>query len=251
MKNRKKGLLLLTATINPMVEVARANPNVRLNDYLDALKLWWKELESLPVNILFCENSGYDIQIIKDWIISIGAENRVKTFQFDGDKTLVARLGKGAGEAEIYDECFKNGLLAGHDYILKCTGRLFVKNAKLLIEQAILENSDFAISFRSPLDLVDTRFFILKYNLYGSYMLGLAKEVNDRQGRYIEHAVLKRLCRAISEGYIWGQFTNLPRFVGVGGSDGKVHSSILGALRYFVKNSIHQLGVKFGIYWYL
>ena len=88
MNYQDKSLLLLTATVNPMMDVARSNPQVRLNDYLNTLKIWWNEFESLPVDILFCENSGHDIQIIKDWISSINAEIRMPIFKYIGVNQL-------------------------------------------------------------------------------------------------------------------------------------------------------------------
>ncbi|MDP1523616.1 MAG: hypothetical protein Q8M10_10695 [Methylotenera sp.] len=251
METTKRTLIILTATVSPMVDVVRANPEARLNDYLKALERWWQEFKSLPVDILFCENSGYDLKSLRDWIVLMNAGNRIRVFQFNGDKSLVANLGKGAGEAEIFDECFHNNLISGYDYILKSTGRLFVSNARHLLEQTINKGSDWAISFRSPLDFVDARFFIVKLELFHAYLLGLGIEVNDKQGAYIEHAMLRRVCRAISDGHQWGQFEELPRYEGVGGTDGKKHSSLLGNLRYFVKNGIHRLGIRFGIYWYL
>ncbi|MDP2071654.1 hypothetical protein [Methylotenera sp.] len=251
METTKRTLIILTATVSPMVDVVRANPEARLNDYLKALERWWQEFKSLPVDILFCENSGYDLKSLRDWIVLMNAGNRIRVFQFNGDKSLVANSGKGAGEAEMFDECFHNNLISGYDYILKSTGRLFVSNARHLLEQTINKGSDWAISFRSPLDFVDARFFIIKLELFDAYLLGLGKEVNDKQGAYIEHAMLRRVCRAISDGHKWGQFEELPRYEGVGGTDGKQHSSLLGNLRYFVKNGLHRLGIKFGIYWYL
>jgi hypothetical protein len=251
MNTKNRNLILLTATVNPMIDVARANPKVRLNDYLSALKIWWGELETLPVDILFCENSGYDIKIIEDWILSINAESRIKIFQFTGDKSLVEKLGKGAGEAEIFDRCINENLISSYDYILKCTGRLYVKNSRNLLACVEQSNDDFAFSIRGNLDFADTRFFIIKHQLFVNYLLNLAKDVDDNNGVYLEHVVLKQVFRAFSDGYKWGQFGALPQYVGVGGSDGKVHSSLFGGLRYFVKNNIHQLGVKFGIYWYL
>jgi hypothetical protein len=251
MGRTKRTLIILTATVKPMVNVVRASPEIRLNDYLTALILWWKEFESLPVDILFCENSVYDLKLLREWVELNSKDNRIRILQFNGDESLVKDFGKGAGEAEIYDECFRSNLISGYDYVLKSTGRLFVNNAKELLDQMIDKGSDWAISFRSPLDLVDTRFFIIRSNLYKTYLLGLGKEVNDSQGAYIEHAMLRRVCQAMADGLKWSQFGALPKYAGVGGTDGKHHHSLLGSLRYFVKNSIHKVGIKLGIYWYL
>ncbi|HOY70138.1 MAG TPA: hypothetical protein PL131_09600 [Methylotenera sp.] len=251
MNFQNKALLLLTATIMPMISVARSNPQVRINDYLESLKIWWSKLELMPVDILICENSGYDMHVVKDWILSVRAEDRITILQFNGDKSLVMKLGKGAGEAEMFDRCINENLISSYDYVIKCTGRLHVKNADELLKQIIQNNDDMAISIRGKLDFVDTRFFIIKGALFKTYLLNLGQEVDDSRGIYLEHIVLKRAFKAFSDGHKWGQFSALPRYIGVGGSDGKHHSSLLGAFRYFIKNSIHKLGVKFGIYWYL
>jgi hypothetical protein len=221
----KRTLIILTATVAPMVEVVRANPETRLQDYLDALALWWKEFEPLPVDILFVENSGYNLKRLNDWLEKINAGSRIRVLQFNGDKVLIENLGKSAGEAEIFDECFRRNFITGYDYVVKSTGRL---------------------TFRIPLDIVDTRFFIIRSELYETYLLELGKEVNDNQGAIIEQVMLRRVCRAIADGRKWGQFESLPRYMGVSGSDGRQYNSLSINFRYFVKNVLHRVGKKFG-----
>jgi hypothetical protein len=251
MQARDRTLVILTATIAPMMAVKHANPDDRLNDYLLALSLWWADFQALPVDFLFFENSGHDTSKIIDWINEVKASERIRIFQFEGDKNLISKAGKGIGEAQMFDLCSSLGYLNSYAYVIKCTGRLFVNNASVLLTQAIDQNHDFAISVRSTLDFVDTRFFIIRSELFRMYLLNLHAEINDSQGQYIEHAIFKRLCKAISDGYRWGQYSELPSYAGIGGTDGKKHSNLLGKIRGIVKNCLHRLSVKYRIYLYL
>ena len=242
----KRTLLLLTATVNPMVSVTRADPEIRLTDYLNALTLWWDEFKLEPVDILFVENSGYSLQQMHDWVDSVNANGRIKVFQFIAKKDLVLNLGKGAGEAEMFDECFSKNYILDYEYVIKSTGRLFITNAKNLLLNTLQTNSDWSISFRRSFDLVDTRFFIIRAKLFEKYLMGLASEVNDSNGIYLEHAVFKRVCRAIADGFGWGRFSCLPRYEGVSGSDGVKYNSLLGRIKYYIFNLIHRVNIKYG-----
>lgn len=246
----KRTLILLTATVNPMVPVSRADPETRLIDYMNALSLWWEEFKSEPVDILFVENSGYNLKLLHNWIDSVNAGGRIRIFQFAAKKDLVSNLGKGAGEAEMFDECFNKNYILNYEYVLKSTGRLFISNAKKLLINTLQTNSDWSISFRRSFDLVDTRFFIIRSALFGTYLLGLANEVNDSKGIYIEHVVFRRVCRAIAEGRKWGKFSCLPKYEGVSGSDGIRYNSLSGKIKYYIFNLIHRVNVKYGYYRY-
>ena len=76
--------------------------------------------------------------------------------------------------------------------------------------------------------------------------MGLASEVNDSNGIYLEHAVFKRVCRAIADGFGWGRFSCLPRYEGVSGSDGVKYNSLLGRIKYYIFNLIHRVNIKYG-----
>jgi hypothetical protein len=247
---KKRVLILLTATVAPMVPVSRAEPDVRLADYLNALQLWWTALKNETVDILFVENSAYDLKPLSDWIDSVDASKRIKIFQFRANENLVKSFGKGAGEAEMFDQSLSNNFISGYDYILKSTGRLFIKNAESLIKNIIEKDGDWSISFRRSFDLVDTRFFIIRASLFGVYMQGLANDVNDPKGVYLEHAVFRRVCRSIADGRKWVMFNNLPRYEGFSGSDGAKYNSILKKFKYILFNLIHKINCKYGYYRY-
>lgn len=251
MTNANRTLIILTATLQPMVAVSRSNIEQRTQDYIDSIKQWWDSFQHDAVDILICENSGYDLTQLNSFIATINLENRVRVFQFIGDKTLVKTLGKGAGEAEMLDECFKHNQINGYDYIVKSTGRLYVDNAKHLLDEAIAKQSDWSIAIRADLNFCDTRFFIIKQALFHPYLLNLGKAINDANQVFIEHAILRRVAQAIADGYQWKGFSHLPIYNGSSGTDGKKYNSIKGQFIYFSKNTLHRLAVKFGFYCFL
>jgi hypothetical protein len=251
MTNNQRTLIILTATLQPMVDVTRSKIAQRTQDYMGAIKRWWDCFQHDPVDILICENSGYDLTTLTAFTSQLNNQNRIRFFQFNGDKTLVQTLGKGAGEAEMLDECFKHNQISGYDYIVKSTGRLFVDNAKQLLDEAIANQADWAIAIRADLKFVDTRFFIIKHALFQPYLLNLGKAVNDANGVFIEHAMLRRVAQAMADGYQWKSFSHLPIYNGSSGTDGKKYNSLKGQLIYFTKNSLHRLAVKFGFYCFL
>jgi hypothetical protein len=251
MSDIKRTLLMLNSTVTPMVDVARADPEVRLNDYISAVRQWWHAFESSPVDILFCENSGHDLTRLRALITQLNAVHRIQIFQYLGDKARIAELGKGVGVTEMFDECCRARVTDGYHYLIIATGRLFVSNAKKLLEQACAADADWAISLRSILDFADSRFFIVKTGMFHTYLFNLGDQINDRLNVFLEHVLVRQLFRSIADGKKWTQFEVLPRYVGVGGTDGKRHSSILGSLRYALKQGLHRFGIKYATYWFI
>lgn len=63
-------VLVLTACIAPKAEIAqvlrRSDPAVRLNDYANALKFWLKHSDSRIGAIVFADNSGHPLDILRE-----------------------------------------------------------------------------------------------------------------------------------------------------------------------------------------
>src|SRR5215475_13599683 len=121
-KSIPPGILLLSATIYPRstIFVQRSNPIARLTDYQIALRHWLAE-PSIDT-IIFCENSGADLDPLR---LTASRENALgKTVEFisytapEADGTH----GKGYGELGILSHVLSHRILSG-EHILKVTGR--------------------------------------------------------------------------------------------------------------------------------
>ena len=130
MENAKRNVVvLLTACVTPsgMAYTALQDPQIRKNQYLDAIDFY---LRKTDFNIVFCENSGVDL-----WgeISSEQKEKRLEYITFNGNN-YDKRYGKGYGEAIIIRHALHySNFIRNADYIIKITGRIKVLNVNDII----------------------------------------------------------------------------------------------------------------------
>ncbi len=212
-----KYCVLLTATINPgdVVFVERKDPYIRENDYLNSLKLWIKSGIS---SIIFCENSNYYSEKIINLLTN--QENlKVEYLRFNG-QTFPKEFGKGYGELLIISYALQNSLIINDcDFVVKITGRYFVKNIKRMID-TLAENKDIYVmaDLRRNLTYADSRIFAFKPSFIKNYLLSFQDLINDSNGFYLEHALARAILRAMSEGYKWGPLPCKPIILGYSGT---------------------------------
>ena len=105
--DNNKLTLILTATIDPrgMHFLKRNNVNDRLNDYKKSFSFWCnrKDLK----NIIFIENSGYDLDYFKNYAEKI-KDKKIEIISSNINDTYDKKLGKGYGEHLCYQEIIKN-----------------------------------------------------------------------------------------------------------------------------------------------
>lgn len=213
-------LLLLTASVRPAdpSTVQRSEPTLREEDYVEALRRWLGIAAAEHVDVVFCDNSGWDLDRIARRVQGDEGEGLVEFHSFD-KADYPAHLGKGAGEATIIDQFIENVLPARDaDFVAKCTGRLFVRNASSLLAQA-KPGVDALCALDQRLRFADSRFFVLRKQVFARFH-GLAEEIDERENRYLEHAFAKRLFRELAGGALWEPFRMLPLYVGRSGTDG-------------------------------
>lgn len=124
MKNQKKPVLLMTATVDPqgMISTVLQDPNIRKRQYLDAIDYY---LKSTDYNIVFCENTEKNLF---DEIESSEKYKRLEYLTFRGNDYDKGR-GKGYGEVRIIQYAIQNSqFLKKADYLIKITGRVKILN---------------------------------------------------------------------------------------------------------------------------
>lgn len=214
---------IVTGTIKPPAQMSQLNlrdTEERLRQYKDSLIFL---IDSGAFSkIVFCENNGYDMELLSDLTAYARDKNiRLELLSFQGNTEKICVQGKGYGEGEAMSYVFSQSkLAAGEPYFVKITGRLKVDNIKGIVERLHPEKTYFNIPNRTIRDLYDTRIYGMPTEQFQRLFLKAYEQVMDQQGIFLERVYT----RVIQENQI--RVTNFPRYpriVGVSGSGGAVY----------------------------
>ena len=215
--------LVMTATFRPAMDTPGllvCGEQERMLQYLCALVSWARA--DRVRRIVFCENGAtkFDFSRVVQYLEAAGKD--VEILVFDGNKD-VGRFGKGYGEGEILEHvCTHSRLLQASPSFYKVTGRLFVSNFDALSLATLTVD---AFQRKQPKDerprprKVVTTFFKCSVALFESRLVHAYKEVDDRQGVFIEHVYYNQL-RDID----LPNFSIKPTLVGQQASTGRVYA---------------------------
>lgn len=212
--------LLLTATIDPGSTklVARNDPVLRFGDYKRAL-LSWRAQSHVP--IVFCENSGYDLTILRA-LVDERPGCAVEFLSFDKNHHAATR-GKGYSELELMSDALTTShVLASSRLIIKCTGRLIVSNAHPVIRSIAASDFDVMCTLKQNLSFADTRFFAATPQFLRDHLFPMASLIDDDRGTFLEHAVACAVGNALAHRKRWRPFPIRPRLQGISGTHGKM-----------------------------
>lgn len=135
---KSKAVIVMTATITPssgMVNLQRRDPEVRLQDYCDALEFYLKMPDEYVDRVLFLENSGSDLSKLETLAKTIEHNKQVEFISFVGEYD--PKHGKGTGETQMLDYGLSHSrFLCETDIFWKVTGRLKVLNMAQLLKTA-------------------------------------------------------------------------------------------------------------------
>jgi len=175
--------ILLTATIdtNNCSFLKRNNINDRKKDYILALESW---LTKTPYDIIFIENSNYDLSFLKDKFINYN--NRIEYISYDGNN-YDRNLGKGYGEYHSILYALEHSKkLENEIYINKVTGRYFLDGIEEKLKNIDIDKYDL-IGYKREIDydLIPTVWFIVKKELFIDFF-SKGITVNDSNHIYAE-----------------------------------------------------------------
>jgi hypothetical protein len=118
------GLIMSATLVPPVAAVARADPEERLNDYLDALRFYLSLPDTVIDRILFVDNSNGDLSPLAELVQRFPHGKDVELISFEGNDHPYQR-GKAYGEFKLMDYGLANTTLFGaNDIVWKTTGRL-------------------------------------------------------------------------------------------------------------------------------
>ena len=215
-------VLLLTATIHPrdMVYLHRSDPEIRLADYKQSLKLWLANPKT--PDIIFCENSGYDLS----GLIAFCAENNPhhKNIEFISfnDNNYPREYGKGYGEIRIVEHVLSNSKLIKPDtLVIKATGRLYCAGiGNILRRIGTTQEADVYCNLTSCQSRAETYLFGCTVLFLKKYLLPMKEQVNDSEGVFFEHILASAVHKAIADGRRWSMIPGFIDLRGVSGTTG-------------------------------
>lgn len=130
-------LLVLTATIRPanIPDIHRKDVELRLNDYLTALRFWLSYPDPRLRNILFLENSGHDLSAIDRMVEESNSGKEVEIISIPGNN-IPPGINYGYGELEMLDQGLgRSELRKATTHMVKVTGRLMFPTLTHLLDR--------------------------------------------------------------------------------------------------------------------
>lgn len=228
-KDKPEIVILLTSCVNPnkMDKTLLLDSEIRLNQYLETIRIF---LQTTELKIVIVDNTNLDYS-------KYMTSDRLECLQFAGndyDKSL----GKGFGEAKILEYAFTSSqYLKSADYIIKITGRTYLRNFNYLLAYASAHpDAVFVeIPFKKRHAKVYSRAIFAPKSFYKDYFLKDTDRINDSTGYFFE----SHLYCSINEWLHHGRkciATRIPfKFHGISGTNGKTLSV---SLYYCIKTFI-------------
>jgi hypothetical protein len=221
-----KHTLIITSTVYVSSDMTvLTDPQERQQQYVESI-LFYLNSPMLGA-IIVCDNSGVDFSAEQRLTRAVAASGKSCEFlAFVADKQLIRQKGKGYGEGLMMEYVFGNSRLlqeAGPS-VLKVTGRLCVLNFDSIVSRIGTGKTYFHRVGLNPFQnrkKVDTRFYCVNRETFSTRLMNAYKTVDDKAGRYLEHAYYEAL-RTGSVPY--SGFGIPPLFTGISGSTGQSYS---------------------------
>lgn len=220
-KKHKATILFLTACVNPngMALTAIQSPDVRLKQYLEAVKYY---LAHTPFKILLIDNSSFDFTPYFEEEVKAG---RIEILNFNGN-CFDKNLGKGYGEGVIIKFAFEHSrFIQEHETVIKITGRHIVTNVIRLMKVATKLNFPFrpfiAANISSKEHIAVSDIFIATKDFFQDFFLKKLGMINDSNGIYFEHVLYESIYRGYLNNFRVICFPIIISQKGFSGSTGK------------------------------
>lgn len=211
--------LLLTACIDPGPTpiTKRVDPRARLEDHLIALRHYTSC--KLPVSIVFCENSGFDIGPVRTLLANQSDIPEWECLQFDGNQEAWTR-GKGVGEARIMEYAAEHSVLMKRDpddIVLKISGRYVVTNFSQIVDHLRRTDADLVVNLQHGLRFARCDVFAARSTFFAPFAQKTIRSADEQSGYFIEHVLAEQVLRAIADGARWEPQYPAPRLRGYSG----------------------------------
>jgi len=252
--------LLLTACIEPKLESIisysnfRSNTTLRFKDYSESLKYWLNYSCDKIQSIVFVENSGYDLTVLKKIALDENVFERQIEFIQVEHEFIPNGLHYGYAELAMMDYAFYHSeLLKKSKFIIKVTGRLtFLKLSALI--KAIPINTVFLADSREykfckfDKHYLVTTLIIYQRQFYGEVLLNLKSKMRPHINSEFETLYFQELKPlSISDSRIKLRFPFNVNPSGFGAHSNKNYNSLAYELKNIFRGTMRQLFPKFKI----
>lgn len=247
-------ILLLTASIAPKQfknSVRRNDVKTRLEDYKKALKFWLHHKDERITEILFAENSGYDLTEIKQ---VFELENRYnRKFNIIQKVETLAPEGfhYGYSELELIDFVFENNpFLSDEDYIIKVTGRLYFPKISKLISVCLphylfVADSRIYNFLGKQNKYILTTVFISRVDFYKNYIFNKKEKMKEMKVSLFEKFLVELLYKKNQNILLRFPFNIDP--IGIGAHSNKNYGSLKNAFLNSVRGLLRKILPHFWI----
>jgi hypothetical protein len=207
--------IVLTACIDPsknsneIIQVKRANPETRLQDYLQGLRFWLYHKDSRIKKIIFIDNSSYSLKELRQVAKKENIyERKIEFISMDCNE-IINGLSYGYSEFKLLEQGLKvSHIINSEDFIIKATGRYIFPNISKLLDK-LPSNYLFAgdsvdfysvgyhksqfIFFRSK--RINLPLFIAKISFYNKFIRDIYQDIvpYDKKNSFIENALFKKI----------------------------------------------------------
>ena len=235
----------MTATITPsakMPHLTRANPEIRLQDYYQALKFYLEIPSHYIDRIVFLENSDTDLDRFRQ--LASNYPNKQVEFISVSSNYAVER-GKGYGEFRMLDQGLEQcSSIAPDDVFWKVTGRLKVSNLQQLIETSPKNYLLYCDMRNVPIigeklggnQWMELRVFSCTLSAYDRFLRGEYHKVTDSSVS-IEKVLFQTFKSKLKDDLIVPRFTRQPIVEGYSGFGDVSYQST----SYKLKNLLRQV----------
>ena len=225
--------VLLTATVDPGTTpfVLAQDPRHRLAEYVSCFRSWLDAGARADCAVVLCENSGTGLDALQRISDSSSCTSRVIAVSSNRD---AHERGKGAGEMALIAAALEQAPeLAAAEYVLKVTGRFYVRNWEMLLWRCFQTgDADVFADIGNDLRVAETRCFLARRSFLREFCVHHADQIDDHRGRYIEHVLASAIHRGMGAGRMWLPLTIVPAVVGRSATTGE--SMTRTPLRYLV-----------------
>ncbi len=176
-------LLTWTLQISGQSDHQVRSTKIRLSQYITNIVKYI--VDSPFKNIIFCENSNYNISREKEIIeyLSQLYWKTIEFIQFQWDSLKTQQQGRGYGESEIMEYAMNNSMLLNNDILfVKITGRYFLTNSWDFVEKNNYNQTMFVrmIPFQKQ---CSTACYITTPIFYRNNLRWMGLEVDDHKGK--------------------------------------------------------------------
>lgn len=234
MPNLHPDIVLLTATLVAPADarnLARRDPALRLQDYLDAFDFYLAQLSLGDFDALvLCDNSGQDLSPFAERASRAGLLDRVELISHFGLE-YPARNGRGYGEFKLVDHAMQASRLiaaaGAAARIWKVTGRYKIRNLARLIRSHPALADLYCHCRNHPMPWLDMYLMCWNQRAYQGLIRGVYRRLRqDATPTSAEQHFRALLHAHHSPLRVVRRFAHVPQVDGVRGCDNRAHSSL-------------------------